>query len=94
MLLAVFFRLECRIISTAAPEVVTFKANKDLKPGTMEWANYVKVIMGYRYHIYSADHRVVVLRTVVVAVVARQLFFWSACVKSNAVCDNRCGDKQ
>lgn len=34
---------ECRIVSSATPEVVSFKASKDLKPGIVEWANYVKV---------------------------------------------------
>lgn len=34
---------ECRIISSDAPEVVSFKADDDLKPGKVEWANYVKV---------------------------------------------------
>ena len=32
----------CRIISTAAPEVVRFKADDNLKPGKVEWANYIK----------------------------------------------------
>lgn len=35
----------CRICSSAATEVVTFKANKDLAPGDVEWANYIKVRM-------------------------------------------------
>lgn len=33
----------CRIISTAAPEVVSFKADDNLKPGEVEWANYIRV---------------------------------------------------
>ncbi|CAB1107800.1 unnamed protein product [Ectocarpus sp. CCAP 1310/34] len=32
----------CRIISSAAPEVVSFKADQDLQPGKVEWANYIK----------------------------------------------------
>ena len=33
----------CRIVSTNASEVVVFKADEDLKPGEVKWANYVKV---------------------------------------------------
>lgn len=33
----------CRIISTAAPDVVSFKADDNLKPGEVEWANYIRV---------------------------------------------------
>ncbi|CAM9152727.1 unnamed protein product [Laminaria digitata] len=39
---------ECRIVSSATPEVVSFKASKELKPGVVEWANYVKgVVFAY-----------------------------------------------
>lgn len=33
----------CRIISIAAPDVVSFKADDNLKPGEVEWANYIRV---------------------------------------------------
>lgn len=33
----------CRIVSTAAPKVVSFQADANLVPGETEWANYVKV---------------------------------------------------
>lgn len=33
----------CRITSTAAPEVMSFKADEHLKPGEVEWANYIRV---------------------------------------------------
>ncbi|CBJ31145.1 conserved unknown protein [Ectocarpus siliculosus] len=39
----------CRIISSAAPEVVSFKADQDLQPGKVEWANYIKgVVAAFR----------------------------------------------
>ncbi|CAM9236919.1 unnamed protein product, partial [Hapterophycus canaliculatus] len=39
----------CRIISSDAPEVVSFKADDGLKPGKVEWANYVKgVVAAFR----------------------------------------------
>lgn len=38
-----FYPKVCRIVSTAAPEVVSFKADENLKPGEVEWANYIKV---------------------------------------------------
>lgn len=33
----------CRIVSTSAPQVVEFRADDSLAPGSVEWANYVKV---------------------------------------------------
>eukprot|EP00903_Cladosiphon_okamuranus_P014387 g13355.t1 len=39
----------CRITSTAAPEVVSFKADENLKPGEVEWANYIRgVVAAFR----------------------------------------------
>lgn len=38
-----FYPKVCRIISTDAPEVVSFKADDNLKPGEVEWANYIRV---------------------------------------------------
>ncbi|CAM9765873.1 unnamed protein product [Pylaiella littoralis] len=39
----------CRIISSDFPHVVSFKADDDLKPGEVEWANYIKgVVAAFR----------------------------------------------